>query len=70
MLLNIDERVVRPRIKMLDEVIVSPIIWGVSRVVESIAMKTDEMVIGPISRGPLGALLFVDGNKKHSEVRS
>jgi hypothetical protein len=69
-LLDIDERVVKPRMKMLDEVIVSPIIWGVWRVVESIAMKTDEMVIGPISRGPLGALLFVDGNKKHAEVRS
>jgi len=67
-LIDIDERVVKPRMKILDEVIVSPIIWGVLRVVESIAMKTDEMVIGPIARGPLGAI-FVDGSKKHAEVK-
>ena len=68
-LLDIDERVVKPQMKMLDEAIVSPMIRGVLRVVELVAMKADKMVIGHIARGPLGAL-FINGNeKKRRQIR-
>ena len=54
--------------KMLNKAIGSPMIWGVLRVVELVAMKADKMVIGHIARGPLG-VLFVTGNKKKAEAK-
>lgn len=62
-LLDIDERVVKPHMKILDEKIVSPTILEVLKVIEFVVRKADEMVMKPIASGPLGTLFFNENNK-------
>ena len=59
-LLDIDERVIKPQMKMLDEKIVSPTITEVFKVIELIVSKADELVIAPIIKG----LIFFDRKDK------
>lgn len=59
-LLDIDERVIKPQLKMLDEKIVSPTITEVFKVIELIVSKADELVIAPIIMG----LIFFDRKDK------
>lgn len=61
-LLDIDERVIKPQIKMLDEKIVSPTITEVFKAIELIVSKADELVIAPIIKG----LIFF--NRKEKDV--
>jgi hypothetical protein len=66
-LLDIDERIMKPRMKMIDDAIVSPSIAEVCRVVEMVVRMVDGMVIGPIASGPLGGI-FADRNGKNVDV--
>ncbi|KAL3815871.1 hypothetical protein ACHAXA_010261 [Cyclostephanos tholiformis] len=66
-LFDIDERVMKPRMKKLDEVIISPTIVEVWRVIELVVRVADEMVIRPIATGPLGAV-FAERNEKNDDV--
>lgn len=59
-LLDIDERVIKPQLKMLDEKIVSPTITEVFKVIELIVSKADELAIAPIIKG----LIFFDRKDK------
>lgn len=59
-LLDIDERVIKPQMKMLDEKIVSPTITEVFKVIQLIVSKADELVIAPIIKG----LIFFDRKDK------
>lgn len=61
-LLDIDERVIKPQIEMLDEKIVSPTITEVFKAIELIVSKADELVIAPIIKG----LIFF--NRKEKDV--
>ena len=57
----------KPRMKMIDDAIVSPSIAEVCRVVEMVVRMVDGMVIGPIASGPLGGI-FADRNGKNVDV--
>jgi len=64
-LLDIDERVIKPQLKRLDEKIVSPTITEVFKVIELIVSKADELVIAPIIKG----LILFDRKEKDADVK-
>lgn len=64
-LLDIDERVIKPQLKMLDEKIVSPTITEVFKVIELIVSKADELVMAPIIKG----LILFDRKEKDADVK-
>ena len=66
-LVDIDERILKPRMKLIDDALVSPSIAEVCRIFEAVLRTVDGMVIGLIASGPLIGI-FADRNGTNVDV--